>query len=109
MKAKSRQGKPFTKGNFDGSCVSTIKETGKEGNSMLKVGDTVKVISKTRTFLGMQEFIPIGTICTVVKTCVERDGSLYYGVKNNDETFYYLESELEKGNLVWVPEKEEEK
>ena len=33
---------------------------------MLKVGDTVKVIDNTRTFLGMQEFIPIGTICTIV-------------------------------------------
>ena len=78
---------------------------------MLKVGDTVKVISKTRTFLGMQEFIPISIICTVVDTCIERDGSLYYGVRpQNDITnricFYYLESELEKGNLVWIPEKE---
>ena len=78
---------------------------------MLKVGDTVKVIAKTRTFLGMQEFIPIGTICTVVETCVERDGSLYYGVSPHNETrdcYYYLESELEKGNLVWVPEKKGE-
>lgn len=80
---------------------------------MLKVGDTVKVISKTRTFLGMQEFVPIGTICTVVETFVERDGSLYYGVRpQNDITnricFHYLESELEKGNLVWIPEKEGE-
>ena len=75
---------------------------------MLKVGDTVKVISKTRTFLGMQEFIPIGTICTVVEICVEKDKSLYYGVKNNNEIFYYLESELEKGNLVWIPENKEE-
>ena len=80
---------------------------------MLKVGDTVKVISKTKTYLGMQEFIPIGTICTVIKTCVEWDKSLYYGVRpQNDITnricFYYLESELEKGNLVWIPEKKGE-
>ena len=79
---------------------------------MLKVGDTVKVISKTRTFLGMQEFIPIGTICTVVEIHIERNGSLYYGVRpQNDITnrscFHYLESELEKGNLVWIPENEE--
>lgn len=34
VKAKSRQGKPLTKGNFDGSCVSTInKGNGKEGKS----------------------------------------------------------------------------
>lgn len=77
---------------------------------MLKVGDTVKVISKTKTFLGMQELIPIGTICTVIKTCVERDKTLYYGVKPKNDTtnricFYYLESELEKGSLVWIPEK----
>ena len=80
-------------------------------NKMLKVGDTVKVISKTNTFLGMQEFIPIGTICTVVEICVEWDGSLYYGVRpqnNITNCFYYLESELEKGSLVWIPEKKGE-
>lgn len=79
---------------------------------MLKVGNTVKVISKTNTFLGMQEFIPIGTICTVVEICVEWDGTLYYGVRPDITKrfcFYYLESELEKGNLVWIPEKKGEK
>ena len=81
---------------------------------MLKVGDTVKVISKTRTFLGMQEFIPIGTICTVVDTCIEWDGSLYYGVRpQNDITnricFYYLESEIEKEILFGFPKRKEKR
>ena len=74
---------------------------------MLKVGDTVKVISKTMDNGEEREFIPIGTICEVTEIC-EDDNITYYGITSDGYTFYYLESELEKGNLVWVPEKKEE-
>ena len=71
---------------------------------MLKVGDTVKVISKTMCNGEEREFIPIGTICKVTEIC--EDDSPYYGITPEDGyPFYYLESELEKGNLVWIPEK----
>lgn len=75
---------------------------------MLKVGDTVKVISKTMCNGEEEEFIPIGTICEVTEIC-EDDNSPYYGITKDGYTFYYLESELEKGNLVWIPEKKLEK
>lgn len=75
---------------------------------MLKVGDTVKVISTTLCGDEMKQLIPIDTICTVVE--VHKSKKPYYGItpinKNDDYCFYYLESELEKGNLVWIPEKE---
>lgn len=72
---------------------------------MLKVGDTVKVISKTMCNGEEKEFIPIGTICKVTEICKEDHNSPYYGITPKDGyTFYYLESELEKGNLVWIPE-----
>lgn len=76
---------------------------------MLKIGDTVKVISKTMCNEKETELIPIGTICTVTEVC--NDSYTYYGImpKDRDYTFYYLESEIEKGELVWIPEKQEEK
>lgn len=78
---------------------------------MLKVGDTVKVIDKTMCDDTLKELIPIGTICTVTEICNEKDNSIFYGITPKDRkyTFYYLENELEKGELVWVPEKQEEK
>lgn len=76
---------------------------------MLKVGDMVKVISKTHYSDGTEEeHIPIGTVCTVkAVTDDEKSGTPYYGllpVKETDRGLYfcYLENELEKGHLEWV-------
>lgn len=77
---------------------------------MLKVGDTVKVVSKTDCGGGvMNELIPIGTICRVTEVCNDQEG-IYYGIvdirtRECDEfmnTGYYLENELEKGHLEWI-------
>lgn len=81
----------------------------KENNifGMLKIGDTVKVISKTNDCDEWKEYIPIGSICAVIEIDINTDGTPYYGIqgKDNNVPFYYLESELEKGELVWIPEK----
>lgn len=45
---------------------------------MFKIGDTVKVISKTNNDGEMREYFPVGTICTVVEIGHEKDGSLFY-------------------------------
>lgn len=77
---------------------------------MLKVGDTVKVISKTMMEGEEREFIPIGTICKVEEVIMDC-GFYSYGIRPEGciyGPFYYLESELEKGNLVWIPEKKGE-
>lgn len=76
---------------------------------MLKITDTVKVISKTNCGGIMKELIPVGTICIIVSEHKDKDGSIYYGVTplhNRNDLFYYLESELEKGSLQWVKESE---
>lgn len=75
---------------------------------MLKITDTVKVISKTNCGGIMKELIPVGTICIIVSEHKDKDGSIYYGVTplhNRNDLFYYLESELEKGSLQWVKKK----
>lgn len=71
----------------------------------LKVGDTVKIISKTEAGDGtIKELIPLGTICTVKEVCKESaTNELYYGVTTDNECpFYYLRDELEAGHLEWV-------
>lgn len=74
---------------------------------MLNVNDMVKVIGKTICGDETKECIPIGTICKVTEV-YEDDDEKYYGiVPLNDTTiypFHYLESELEKGELKWIPE-----
>lgn len=47
---------------------------------MLKIGDTVKVISKTLCNNEMKELITIGTICKVTEIDYEKDGTPYYGI-----------------------------
>lgn len=75
---------------------------------MLKVGDTVKVIDTCHYSDGREEeYIPIGTICTVEEVNHGEDGIVYYGILPDDENdigvyFCYLENELEKGHLEWV-------
>ena len=49
----------------------------------------------------------IGTICKIKEVCQEDDGTPYYGITpidREDVPFYYLEKELEKGQIVWVPD-----
>ena len=68
---------------------------------MWEVGMLVKVISKTVSGGKAKELIPIGTVCQ------EDDGTPYYGITpidREDVPFYYLEKELEKGQIVWVPD-----
>ena len=76
---------------------------------MWNIGDTVKVMSKTECNGIKKELIPIGSICVIVETCREEDGSHYYGLikgtkipKIPDDPWYYLEEELERGRLVWI-------
>lgn len=69
---------------------------------MLKVGDTVKVIAATEDGSycdgRKKEYIPIGTICKVVKTDIEDDGSQSCAVDRGDgHAYWYKENELEKG------------
>ena len=74
---------------------------------MLKVGDTVKVISDTEDAGYCDgrkiEYIPIGTICKVVETDIEDDGSQSCAVDRGDGyAYWYKENELEKGHMEWV-------
>lgn len=81
----------------------------KGGNTMLKVGDTVKVISDTVTHWDTSErmeYIPIGTICTIRDIDYCTDGRIFYGIKPLESNciFYYLETDLEKGHIEWIKE-----
>lgn len=74
---------------------------------MLKVGDTVKVIAATEDAEYCDgrktEYIPIGTVCTVVETDIEEDGIQYCAVDSGDGfAFWYKENELEKGHMEWI-------
>lgn len=78
---------------------------------MLKVGDKVKVISKTTCGSyneKSEELIAIGTICTV-KEVLSGYTRNCYKIKPNDSpySFLYYEDELEKGKLEWIPENKE--
>ena len=78
---------------------------------MLKIGDTVKVISDTVSHWDPEErtqYIPIGTICTVTEVENGHDGTPYYEVTplGRDYSFCYLESELEKGHMEWIKDEE---
>lgn len=78
---------------------------------MLKVGDKVKVISKTTCGScngEPEELIAIGTICTVEEVLSGYTRNCYR-IKQNDFTcpFLYYEDELEKGRLEWIPENKE--
>lgn len=74
---------------------------------MLKVGDTVKVISSTKE-AGYSdgrkiEYIPIGSVCTITDTDIDYDGTqiclVYPG---NGVPYWYKENELEKGHMEWI-------
>ena len=73
---------------------------------MIKVGDTVRVISATKHLDEMKEFIPIGTICIVVDTLLE-DNDIIVAVAPKDKllhqkgysAYWYLITEVEKVDI----------
>ena len=74
---------------------------------MIKIGDTIKVISKTLYDDKPKELIPIGTICNVISIEPYNKNNNIIGIIpiNSEltiEPYYYLSNELEKGELVWV-------
>ena len=73
---------------------------------MIKIGDTVKVIGMTNCGGLEKECIPIGTICTVVNTNVEENGTMIFELVPKNVIicygFWYLEKDIEKGHLEWV-------
>lgn len=74
---------------------------------MLKVGDTVKVIAATEDAGYCDgrkiEYIPVGTICTVVKTDIKEDGTQSCAVDTGDGyEWWYKADELEKGHMEWI-------
>lgn len=73
---------------------------------MLKVGDTVKVISDTKAHWdpsARTEYIPVGTICTVVETDIEEDGIQSCAIDPGDGyPYWYKENELGKGHIEWI-------
>lgn len=80
-------------------------------DNMLCIGDTVKVIAATKSHWNPEEkteYIKIGTICKVTSVEYEENGNPYYEIRPIYEIgcdrFYYLEEELEKGELRWIKE-----
>lgn len=75
---------------------------------MLKVGDTVKVIGKTLDENGEEkEFIPIGTICSVVGCYNDNKNRLTVGIRPEGKSryvgeYWYLACDVEKGHMEWV-------
>ena len=72
--------------------------------SIINKGDLVKVVSTTEYIGEQYELIPIGTICIVVDVdneavCIKDCGCM-------KTEYWYLKDEVEKGNLVWIPDKE---
>ncbi len=69
---------------------------------MLSIGDPVKVIKPITILDKTIEFFKVGTICKVTEVC---NNGEYYVITDGNYEYCYLEDELEKGSLVWVPEK----
>ena len=81
---------------------------------MLKVGDTVKVIAATEDASycdgRKKEYIPIGTICTVISTDIDWDGKRCCAVNSGGrDSYWYMEDDLEKGRTEWIKDGEAEK
>lgn len=74
---------------------------------MIKVGDTVKVIASTNDASYCDgrkiEYIPIGTICKVVETDIDEEGTQSCAVDSgNGYEWWYKADELEKGHMEWI-------
>jgi len=72
---------------------------------MIKPGDLAKVIGTTvTTELEIAELIPIGTICEVIDVD-EKGVAEIVPYKSGDRCgYWYNEEDLERGELVWVPQ-----
>lgn len=78
---------------------------------MWSIGDTVKITRKTEVNGEIKELLPIGMVCKIVEVRKEDDGTHFYGIIPIDKEdtpfyhlFYYLEKELERGRLKWIPD-----
>ena len=69
----------------------------------IKVGDTVKVINSTLVNGHAVQLIPIGTICRVASVENNIIGLIPIFRTAYKEPFYYLDDEVEKGELIWLP------
>lgn len=75
---------------------------------MIKIGDTVKVIDTTMHYGERKEFIPVGTICKVVRIELTEEGNTVGIIPESNlpydgySDFLYLESEVEKGHMEWI-------
>lgn len=78
---------------------------------MINVGDTVKIIKPTQDASGdpgeLKEYIPIGTICTILNITEDKNGIKSYECKANTwhdhlGGFWYLRDEIEKGHYEWI-------
>ena len=81
------------------------------GDEMIKVGDTVKVIAATEDTSycdgRKKEYIPIGTICTVTNSYIDGSGVMVCAIDTGDGyAYWYKESELEKGHMEWIKDKD---
>ena len=81
-----------------------VEEFGSDSKK-IKIGDIVKVIAATKDVSNpdkKKEYIPIGTICTVIN--IETFSNVVeYALNPGDGfVFWYLEDELEKGHMEWI-------
>lgn len=73
----------------------------------IKIGDTVKIIGTTVTPNGEAEPIPIGTICTVIDSFINKSDKkeivcvLPTDIAYSTPYAYYADA-VEKGHLEWV-------
>ena len=81
-----------------------VEEFGSDSKK-IKIGDTVKVISDTVSHWDPEErtqYIPIGTICTVIHIETFSDVVEYALDPGDGFAFWYLEDEFEKGHMEWI-------
>ena len=78
---------------------------------MIKKGDLVRVIAKTRDILNEEiEYFPIGTICKVtdvdnIHNCIEII-PIINPITHGE--YWYSTDEVEKGHLEWVKDVEDD-
>lgn len=80
---------------------------------MIKTGDLVKVTGKTLAGDGTEkELIPIGTICKVLEAYTDEKGRAVVEIAPHDynwnKGYHYLEKDVEKGRLEWIPDNDNE-
>ena len=81
-----------------------VEEFGSDSKK-IKIGDIVKVIAATKDASNpdkKKEYIPIGTICTVIHIETFSDVVEYALDPGDGFAFWYLEDEFEKGHMEWI-------